>query len=132
MENDTVLAAADVTRIRPETKAKSRRQSRGVDRRSAEDVGEGDGLQVAALDDVEQLAVGVGDGRQVGVTEDDGLWRERLGRGGDEVGFVDGPAVADGAAPQGDGGIAQIGGHVVGLAVMPPVGGRKYGVPSTP
>jgi len=36
-----------------------------------EDVVEGHGLQVAALDDVDQLGVAVGDGGQVGVDEHD-------------------------------------------------------------
>ena len=45
-----------------------------------EDVVEGDGLQVAAVDEVDQLGVAVGDGGQVGVGEHDLLWLKILGR----------------------------------------------------
>ncbi len=44
----------------------------------AEDVVEGDGLQVAAVDDVEQLGVAVGDGGQVGVGDHDLLGLKRF------------------------------------------------------
>jgi hypothetical protein len=53
-----------------------------------EDVVESHGLQVAALDEVDQLRVAVGDGGQVGVDEDDLLRLKRLPGVSDEAGFV--------------------------------------------
>jgi hypothetical protein len=53
-----------------------------------EDVVEGHGLQVAALDEVDQLGVAVGDCGQVGVDEDDLLRLKRLPGVSDEAGFV--------------------------------------------
>ena len=53
-----------------------------------EDVVEGHGLQVAALDEVDQLRVAVGDGGQVGVDEDDLLRLKRRPGVHGEAGFV--------------------------------------------
>jgi hypothetical protein len=56
-------------------------------------------LQVAALDDVEQLRVVVGHGGQVRVADHDLLGLKRLLRVGDERGFVIRPPVADVLSP---------------------------------
>ena len=54
----------------------------------AEDVVEGHGLQVVAVDDVEQLGVAVGDGGQVGVGDHDLLGLKRFPGVADEAVFV--------------------------------------------
>src|ERR1700752_2959057 len=71
----------------------------------AEDVVEGRGLQVVAVDDVEQLGVAVGDGGQVGVGDHDLLGLKRFPGVADEAVFVLRSRVPDVTAPHGDRGI---------------------------
>ena len=84
---------------------------------SAEDVVEGRGLQVAVVDDVDQLGVAVGDGRQVGVGDHDLLGLKRFPGVADEAVFVLGSRVPDVTAPHGDRGVPQIGGDPVDVCV---------------
>ena len=84
----------------------------GQDPKLAEDVVEGHGLQVAAVDDVEQLGVAVADGGQVGVGDHDLLGLKRFPGVADEAVFVLRSRVPDVTAPHGDRGVPQIGGQV--------------------
>jgi hypothetical protein len=61
---------------------------RGEAQMSGEDVVEGDGLQVTACDDVDELGVAVRDGRQIGVAQHDLLRLKRTAGVRDQGGFV--------------------------------------------
>ena len=74
-------------------------------------------MQVAAVDDVEQLGVAVGDGGQVGVGDHDLLGLKRFPGVADEAVFVLRSRVPDVTAPHGDRGVPQIGGDPVDVCV---------------
>ena len=73
-------------------------------------------MQVAAVDDVEQLGVAAGDGGQVGVGEHDLLGLKVFVCIGNKSGLALGSPVKQVAAPHGDGAVAVIGGDPVGHA----------------
>src|SRR4051794_38409905 len=122
--SDPSSTGSSVRRDRPANSLAemSRTRRSAPSRRRGPHVGQRDRGQASSLDDRQQLVEDGRDRRLVGMADDDGLQPEPPLGGLHQVVPVDLPRVVEGAVPQRDGGVPQVGGDPVDPLVVRPEG----------